>query len=238
MSRYTIPMDLYIEASQVFHWATKRHFQLWFTGQESKRHRRTESVLNRLSKRGKLRSILYGKKLIYAAPKYVKGQDELHGLSKVAHGLECTEGLVRFYRSRMDGVVVAERFFYGCGSVPEWGIVYPEGKMILFEYSTKHNFFFSGKMRGKLQAYQRNFSRIEQKFKARAMLVFVLDIPAEILERFVLGERLAGSAAGALPNAFFTDKASFLKVPIGQQLTAPIYIWGMDGKPYRLSENV
>ena len=156
MSKHAIPMDLYIEASQVFHWATKRHFQLWFTGEESKRHRRTESVLKRLSKRGKLRSILYGRKMIYAAPKNVKGEvlDEFYGLSKVVHGLACTEGLVRFYRSRMDGVVVAERFFYGCGSVPEWGIIYPEGKMLLFEFSTKHNFLFTGKMKGKLQAYK------------------------------------------------------------------------------------
>jgi hypothetical protein len=239
-------MDLYIEASQVFHWATKRHFQLWFTGQEATRHRRTESVLKRLSKRGKLRTILYGKKLIYAAPKKVKGQilNEFYGLSKVVHGLACTEGLVRFYRSRPDGVVIAERFFYGLGSVPEWGILYPEGKILLFEFCTKSNFLFSGKMKGKLQAYDRNLERIEQKFNAKAIVVFTLDIPKTLVERFVVGERRAGSVADALPEGghpltpvFFTDYETFKKVPIGEQLNAPIYFWH-DGKQYPLRQNV
>jgi hypothetical protein len=240
MARYAIPMDLYIEASQVFHWATKRHFQLWFTGAESNRHRRTETVLKRLSTRGKLRSI------IYIAPKKVKGKtvDALYGLSKVAHGLACTEGLVRFYRSRMDGIVVAERFFYGCGSVPEWGIIYPEGTMLLFEFSTKHNFLFKGKMQGKLQAYQRNIQNIERKFNAKALVVFVLDVPKDMVERFVLGEREVGSVADAPPGgghpltpAFFADYETFKSVPIGMQLTAPIYFWN-DGKQYPLRHNV
>lgn len=246
MPRYSIPMEKYIEASQVFHWATKRHFQLWFTGQESIRHRRTESVLHRLSKQGKLRSITYRRKLIYVAPKHVKGKtvDELYGLSKVAHGLACTEGLVRFYRARTDGIVVAERFFFGCGSIPEWGIMYPEGKMLLFEYCTKSNFFFSGKVRGKLRAYSRNIEKIERKFNVKAIVVFVFDVPKRVVENFVLGERHVGSVAGAPPNsadalssAFFTDTESFLKVPIGEQLIAPIYYWS-DGKQYPLRKNV
>ena len=212
---------------------------MWFTGQESKRHRRTETVLRRLSRRGKLRSIVYGKRLIYAAPKNVRGKanDELFGLSKVAHGLACTEGLVRFYRSKTDGVVIAERFFYGCGSVPEWGIIYPEGTMVLFEFCTKSNFFFSGKVKGKLQAYAKNIEKIERKFNAHAIVVFVLDVPKDVVERFVTGERLAGPAAGALPNVFFSDYGTFLEVPIGQQLTEPIYFWN-DGRQYPLRNNV
>lgn len=239
MPKYAIPIDFYIGAAQVFHWATKRHFQLWFTGDESKRHRRTETVLRRLSTRGKLRSIFYGKQLIYAAPKNVKGKtsDELYGLSKVAHGLACTEGLVRFYRARTDGTVVAERFFYGCGSVPEWGIVYPEGRMLLFEFCTKSNFLFSGKVKGKLQAYSKNLEKIERKFNAKARVVFVIDIEKEMLERFVNGERFAGTTDGPLSKVFFSDYRSFKKVPIGQQLTAPIYFWN-DGKQYPLRKNV
>ena len=241
-------MDLYIEASQVFHWATKRHFQLWFTGQEKKRHRRTETVLKRLVRRGKMRSMLYGKKLIYSAPKNIKGKamDEFYGLSKVVHGLACTEGLVRFYRSRMDGVVIAERFFYGCGSVPEWGIIYPEGKMLLFEFCTKSNFYFSGNMKGKLQTYDRNLEKIERKFNAKAMVIFVLDVPHGVVERYVGSLR---SAVGSVADAplegdtfpfdpfFFTDYESFKKVPIGEQLTAPIYFW-IDCKQYPLRQNV
>jgi hypothetical protein len=192
-----------------------------------------------LSERGKLRTILYGKKLIYAAPKNVKGQvlDEFYGLSKVVHGLACTEGLVRFYRSRMDGVVVAERFFYGLGAVPEWGLLYPEGKMLLFEYCTKSNFLFSGKVKGKIQAYDRSLDKIEKKFNTKAMIVFVLDVPKGVVERFVVRERQAGTENGAAGKIFFTDYETFRKIPIGEQLTAPIYFWN-DGKQYPLRQNV
>ncbi len=231
-------MDLYIEASRVFHWATKGHYQLWFTGQTSKRHRRTETVLRRLSKRGKLRAVMYGKKLIYALPRKTKGFDELAGLGKVVHGLACTECLVRIYRSRMDGVVVAERFFYGLGSVPEWGILYPEGTMLLLEFCTKSNFYFSGNMRSKLQAYQRNLEKIAAKFKAKAIVVFVINIPREVVERYAGGlVTQAGSEEHDLSKYFFTDYGTFQKVPIGQQLKSPIYFWGFDGKQYPLSQN-
>ena len=244
MARRTIPMDLYIEASRVFHWASKRHYQLWFTGSVSKRHRRSETVLQRLVKKGKLKSYRLGSKLIYTVPK--KGRtDEFSGYTKINHGLACTEGLVRFYRSRIEGVVIAERFFYGCGSVPEWGIIYPEGAMLLFEYSTKHNFFLTGNMNGKLTAYKKNMRKIAEKFNTKPIVVFAIDIPKDTLERFVLRISQAGSVADApsegghpLAPVFFVDYKSFLKVPIGEQLTAPIYIWGADGKKYALRQNV
>jgi len=244
MSRHTIPVELYIEASQVFHWATKRHFQLWFTGEAKKRHRRTETVLRRLTKRGKLRSFLYGKKLVYASPRNVRGFDEFSGLTKVVHGLACTECLVRIYRSRPDGVIIAERFFYGLGSVPEWGIIYPNGVMLLLEFCTKSNFFFTNNMLSKLTAYKRNIGKIEEKFNSKAIILFVIDVPREVVNRFVLKNGLSaqdvpavGSVAGALPNAMFTDYGSFLSIPIGSQLAAPIYFW-IDGRPYPLSKNV
>jgi len=254
MTRNIIPMDLYLEAAQVFHWATKEHFVLWFMGRVITRHRRTESVLNRLVKRNKLRSVRYGKKLIYCVPRRVKGKtlDEFSGLTKVVHGLACTECLVRFYRSRMDGEVVAERFFYGCGSVPEWGIRYPNGKMILFEFSTRSNFLFTNLMNGKISAYERSIEKIEEKFQAKAIVIFVIDIPRPTVERFVSqrtyagsGEREAGSVASAPPDGgyspytpfFFTDYKTFLEVPIERQLLEPIYFW-VDGKPYPLSKNV
>src|SRR5512141_2425552 len=99
MTKPAIPLNAYLDAASVFHWATKRHYQLWFTGQARTRHRRTESVLRRLTQSGKLRAVYYGKKLIYAVPRRSKGtkNDEFAGLSKVVHGLACTECLVRFY---------------------------------------------------------------------------------------------------------------------------------------------
>ncbi len=247
MNKNTIPAESFLEAASVFHWATNRHFQLWFTGQFKTRHKRVETVLKRLSKRGKIRSVRYGKCLIYSLPRKTKGFSEI--APKVAHGLACTECLVRFYRSNTQGVVVPERFFFGLGSVPEWGIIYPNGKMLLFEFCTKSNFFFSGLMAAKLSAYEKNIAKIEEKFNVKAIVVFVLDVPREVVERFVNREREAGTVAdgdlsappeGGLPltPVFFTDYETFKAVPVGSQLNTPIYIWSVDGKQYKLSENV
>ena len=244
MSKPTIPIDFYLEAASVFHWATKRHYQLWFTGQARTRHRRTESVLRRLTKSGKLRAVYYGKKLIYSIPRISKGtkNDEFSGLSKVVHGLACTECLVRFFRSRTDGTVIAECYFSGLGAVPEWGIVYPNGNMLLFEFCTKHNFFFSGNVQGKLSAYRQNLEKIEDKFNAKAMVVFVIDVPRITLEKYIISRAYAGSASAEgdtfpFNPFFFTDYETFLNVPIGQALYEPIYIWS-DGKNYPLTNNV
>lgn len=255
MRRNTIPEELYIDASHVFHCADKRQYEIWFTGQDAKRHRRSETVLHRLVKKGKLRSMQYGKKLIYMTPRRAKA-DEFYGMAKAVHGLACTECLVRIYRSKMDGVVVAEKYFFGCGSVPEWGIIYPGGTMLLFEFCTKSNFFYTGNMKGKLEAYKRNLEKIENKFQAKALVLFVIDIPREIVQRFVSKIGNVGSGNGMpapSPTAntsalydggfspsdphFFTDYKTFLQVPLGQQLTAPIYFW-MDGKEYPLTKNV
>ena len=132
-------------------------------------------------------------------------------------------------------------------ALPEAGIRYSEERntMLLFEYSTKHNFFITGNMTGKLTAYKKNLWRIAKKFSAKPIVVFTIDIPKETLERFVLRVSQAGSVADApsegghpLTPFFFVDYDSFLKVPIGEQLTAPIYFWGVDGKKYPLRKNV
>jgi len=235
MAKRTIPIQRYYEVASVFHWATKRHYQLWFTGQESKRHRRSEKVLPRLVKKGKLVSHRYGSKLIYKKAK--RGMNFLHEINMfrlIEHGLGCTETLVRFFRSDIEGMAIGERHFVGLGVIPDGGILYPDGKILLFEFTTKHNFYYSGNMNSKLGTYKTNLSRIEKKFLADGFVVFIVDIPKETLERYVLELSQAGSVSDALHNAFFVDYKTFLTVPIGQQLTAPIYLWGADGKSYPL----
>ena len=249
MSRNTIPVDYYLDAASVFHYATKEHFNLLLTG-SSHRNTRTEMVLLRLSRRNKLKAIKYGKKLVYVSPQKAKGKnvDDLMIYPKIAHGLSCTEGLVRFWRARTESEIIAERFFYGCGIVPEWGIRYPNGKMLLYEFSTKSNFQFSGLMNGKLNAYRRNLEKIEEKFQAKAVVVFVLDIPRTTVERYVGtlrgdvgsaadGDTSAPSGGDRFPSDpfYFVDYQTFLSVPIGEQLKAPIYFW-MDGKEYPLTQ--
>src|SRR5258707_14355714 len=73
MARNTIPMDRYIEAAQVFHWATKEHFSLWVTGRLD-RHRRTESGLYNLVLKDRLRCVRVGQRLVYTDPRRNKGK--------------------------------------------------------------------------------------------------------------------------------------------------------------------
>ena len=221
-NHYNSHSDLVMGAAQVFHWATKRHFLLWFTGEEPKRDRRVEKVLRRLSVAKRLRAVRYGNKLIYAVPRKTKGFDG----SNVYHGLSCTECLVRCFRSDTNCEVIPEKLFRGFGCVPEWGIRYPNGSILLLEFCTKDNFYFSGNMRGKLEAYKENIWRIEEEFQAEGVVLFVIDIPRDAVKRFV--ENTDDD------YLFFTDYETFLKAPIGKQLQEPIYIW-VDGKEYGLN---
>jgi hypothetical protein len=235
MRVYAIPQEKYLEASQLFHWATKEHFIIWLTG-EVKRHRRTETILPRLAskwanKATRVRSLFatqYGKRMIYACPRKVR---DPHHILKIEHGLGCTEVLVRLWRSNMGGIVIEERHFTKFGCVPEFGIWYPSSKMILAEFSTLNDFEFSNKMKSKLVAYKKHLWEINEKFKAESLLVIVIDVPRDRIQKFVLENRPIG-----LP-VYFVDFDSFKAMPIGQQLSAPIYIFGEDGKTYPLTDN-
>ena len=241
--------DLVMDWANVLHWFDKRQIMLAIHGIAQKRHRRTEIDLRRLSERKKLRVARYTKKLVYELPRKTKKFDEFEGMSKIYHGLACTECLIRFYRSRMEGEIIAERFFRGCGSVPEWGIRYPNKMMLLCEFSTKSNFLYTELMNGKLNAYIRNLPMIEEKFRAKAIVAFVIDVPRPMVERFVgTLKRDVGSVADGdlsalyggdsfpLTPFFFTDYETFLKVPLGKQLYEPIYFWSYDGKTYPLRQ--
>lgn len=265
MARHTIPIERYIEAAQVFHWFTKEHIILWLLG-FLERHRRTESVLHKLVQKGKLRSVKFGKRLVYTVPRRTKGklpvlktekhdyepkvsEEAISGRNKIVHGLACTECLVRFWLSRTDGEIIAERYFYGLRIVPEWGIRYPNMKLLLLEFCTEDNFLHSNIMKGKINAYIRHLEKIEAEFQAKPIVLFVIDIPRDKVERFVGtlrrevgpvadGEQSAlyGGDTFPLNPFFFTDYKAFLDIPFGQQLAAPIYIW-MDGKEYPLTKN-
>src|SRR3989337_3520766 len=56
----------YLEAAQLFHWAKKEHYTVWFKG-NLVRDGRTERVLKRLVDKGRLRSVGYGRCLVYCA---------------------------------------------------------------------------------------------------------------------------------------------------------------------------
>ena len=193
---------------------------MWLTG-EVKRHHRTEKMLLRLVRKGKLVAKNDGRKVIYTVPRRKNNRD-------VRHGLACTEALVRFYRSK-EGIVIPEHKFtrQQNGVVPEWGIKYPGGMMVLFEFCTYDN-FKRGAVKSKVKRYLKNLYNIESKFQAEAFVVFVIDIDNWAVQDFVLKNMPIGE------QFFFTGYDNFLKSPIGEQLDTSIYIWGEDGNKYPL----
>jgi hypothetical protein len=87
---------------------------------------------------------------------------------------------------------------------------------------------------------------IEEKFQAKALVLFVVAVPRPTIERFVgTLQRDVGSVADGRTSAliegdrfpsdpfFFIDYETFLKVPLGNQLTESIYFW-VDAKTYPL----
>jgi hypothetical protein len=184
-------------------------------------------MLPRLVRRGKLVAQKMGKKFVYASLRHASRKPLF-----LEHGLGCTEGLVRMIKSK-EGEIIPERFFRGLGSVPEWGIKYPNGKLLLYEFCTENNYEHSNTMKIKIAKYKNNLPRIEDKFEGEAVVLFVVAISAGRLDDHVKRNLPIGYPF------FFVDYETFKSVPIGKQLIAPIYVWGEDGLRYPLgSENV
>lgn len=212
----------YLQTGQHFAWATYEHYVLWFTGR-LRRHKRTEVILPRLVKEGRLVAVRHGKRLVYSVPRRCQGKK----YPDIEHGLGCTEGLVRFWLSQNDGIILPERAFRGLGVVPEWGILYPNGRLLLYEYGTPDNFYLT---KGKVTGYRSRIYAVEERFHAEAFVVFVLSAGRDALKRYM---------RTFMPTGWrytFTDLETFISVPYGQQLTAPIYICGQDGIAHPLVE--
>lgn len=220
----------YLDVADKLPWATMTHYKLWFTG-KMRRHRRSEVILPRLAKRGLLRTHLYGRKLIYSLPIKRKG------LYQVKHDLNASECLVRLYRADTEGVVYPERSFKGLGVQPEGGITYENGKMLLLEYCTKSNFYYTREIAGKIGRYRKYSQKFLEKFRRQIVVLFVCDVPRPAVVSLAgsVGEPTSPPYSGdTFPEPFyFVDYERFLKVPIGEALKAPIYFW-TDGKEYSL----
>lgn len=218
----TISKYQYLKAAQIFDWAEMLHFVLFFLGVK-KRHKRTEVMLPRLVKKGKLLTQRFGKKLVYIVPR--KGRKPHH---RIKHGLGVTEIIIRLWRSRMEGVIIPERKFRGFGIVPDGGISYDNGKLLMFEFCTADNFYHSSKVQGKITRYNNYLASIEKKFEREGIVLFVIDADRRDVDEFVTSRMPLGS------QFFFTDYETFRNELIGEQLIAPIYIWGDDSWPYPL----
>jgi hypothetical protein len=234
MTTFISNLKRYLEVSQWFHWATKEHYVMWFTG-STERHRRTEVVLPRLVKKYEnpktrnrsLYATKYGKRLIYICPRKKRKGDILY---KIDHGLGCTECMVRFYRANTTSKIIEERKFFGCGSIPDFGIQYSKATLLV-EYSSRDNFYQHNVIKNKLSAYRHNLWKIEERFKTNGIIIFVIDIPRERLERFI------GEMKPIDLPVFFVDFESFKSVDLGKQLSAEIYYFGGDGSIGPLTDN-
>ena len=207
-----LPIDTFLRVAQVFNWATKRHYVLWFTGEERERHRRIEILLKRLSDKGKLRVQNYGNKKVYIVPRFRQTD-----FTQINHGLGVTEGLVRLILSDRTAVVIPERKFLSKVR-PEFGLVYGK-KTIYYEFCTQDNCRRLNVLRYKLHSYQ-------EFITPDHVVLFVMQISKEELKRLLLKLKPEG-------NFLFTDYETFKSVPLGQQLTAKIYLWE-DGNEYQL----
>lgn len=125
--------------------------------------------------------------------------------------------------------MVSEKYFTRkFDVVPEWGIKYPNGKMLLCEFSTQDNYSRWGLIKNKLDRYAYSLKSIAQAFNAtEAVLMFVIDI-----ERLKVKEFIARNDVS--DRILFTDYDTFKRVEIGGQLQAKIYFW-RDGETYAIS---
>lgn len=218
MTSYTSTQREYQKVATFFLWSEATDFTAWFTG-EWKRWKRTEYNLPRLVQKRALKAVRYGHKLVYTVPG--------NKTADIEHGLICTKSLLRFKLSK-EGQFISESFFRktSFGSVPEWAVIYGP-KMLLFEYSTADNFRRTRLMKRKLNQYRQSVADIEVVFQATAVVLFVFDTTKHEVIHFV-------KKYGRDQRFYFTDLISFMNVSMRKQLTAPIYIWGGDGKSYPL----
>jgi len=219
----TISKYEYLRAAQTFHWFTADQMKLWFTG-STKRHKRTETMLPRLVRKGKLIPKRFGKKLIYTVPRRKRDRN-------YEHGIGCTEGLIRFIRSDSNVEVIAERHLSGFFMKPEWGIKYPNNKMILFEFCTADNFLRPGNVKSKITRYKNNLEYINERFEGDGIVLFVNDVSRKVVKDYLKEHLPIGC------EFYFTDYQTFKEVEFGDQLKAPIYVSGLDGKEYPLKSH-
>jgi hypothetical protein len=203
----------------VAHWASKRQIQIGTRGFWKENYSTLNRFLIRREKNKKLRvawmrNSTHGTVKVYAKLQKTRGFD-LDNLEDLLHGYCTTECLIRFMTAK-EGIPFPERLFKGYGRVPEFGIQYENGTLLLCEFSTKHDVRYSGKIRGKLGGYDEHLIKIDDDFGARAGVVFVLDVPRQEVEDRLKRWQPDGPY-------WFTDYETFLKVPMGQALIAPIY---------------
>lgn len=114
--------------------------------------------------------------------------------------------------------------------VPDWGVII-KNKMLLCEFSTRDNFSRAAVIRTKMRNYVESQYDIEKKFGIEVPAVlFICDVSKNEIIQFIENtdcDRIF----------MFCDYETFKNIPIGENLTSPIYIWGVDGESYPLKND-
>lgn len=215
----------------VAHWASKRQIQLGVRGFAENRYTTLEKFLRRKERNKSLRVAWmrdgrHGTIKVYAKPQKTRGFNP-ENFEDLYHGYRTTECLIGLMTAK-EGEPIPERAFRGYGRVPEFGMRYENGSLLLLEFSTAHDVGYSGKLRGKLGGYENCLPEIDAAFAVKSTVLFVLDVPRDRVKRIV--EQYSPGQ-----HFYFTDYQTFCRLPLGQALISPIYIW-RDGKEYPLTK--
>ena len=203
-------LDKTYDVISIGHWWTKRQIVIFKTGKELARHKATEHSLPPLVRTKRVREAKWVKKKIYS----VSGSS-----NHIYHGLCCTEILVRFVASRSGCEVIGEGRLRRDknGVVPEFGIRYPQGTILLVEYCTTDNAKRYRLIPRKVNQYKKYLENLEATYNAQGVVVFIIDLPIDEVKQ------LAARYLEGLNFIYFSSYESFLKVPLGSALYYPIY---------------
>jgi len=220
----TFTPEMILEAARLFHWAEMFDFAEYLTGKRE-RVRTIENALPILVKKGQLKCLKHKNKYVYAVT-----PDKTRHKGNIAHGLSCTEALLR-HKATSNAEFVPESYFRmnGFKVVPEWAAILSQ-TITSFEYSTEDNFRRQKEMNKKLVGYKKSLHFFAEHFEREPIVLFVFDAPEYAIVNFL--KRKSG-----LKSFYFTDHKSFFDVDKTNQRTAPIYIWGGDLKKYPLVES-
>jgi hypothetical protein len=214
--------ELIIKAAEILPMAEARDFIIFITGKD-KRYRAVEYNLPVLTKKKNVLIRVRNGRRGYIYKLRGKGGIQKE---KIYHDLTSTRALLRFKTSK-EGVFFGERFFKEARvyPLPEWAVLY-DNVLFLFEFSTANNFKRTDLMREKVAQYLRSYDEMKDYFSAEPITIFLLEAPIFRVEAF--------AKEHDYEQFYYTDIESFFSVGRGDQLDAPIYIWGGDGRSYSL----
>lgn len=200
---HSLSIKKFLSDAEMFNWTTARQFRLWFTGKEARDNGRIERLLQKLSDERRIREVDFFGRKVY---KVRRLKDADISPDHIWHGLGITEGVIRLWKADTEPktYIFEHQFTY---QKPEFGITYSTVKTLLYEFCTHDN----------MRKLKTKIRRHEEILKPSQIILFVCDFDREGLKKCVQKFQPQGSF-------YFTDYETFKSIPLGEQLTAQIYL--------------